>query len=373
MVRISFLTGICCWLLLIPGVSGQGFQVVFPGLSGSELIDSVGSHYRPGVVLDYGNARDTLYARVLAIDDDSLRCIYSGHTLYLDPTQDPTQYVFQAGGTNGINAEHAYPQAKGATVGTNAHSDMHHLYPTRIALNDARGDKPYAEIPDAQTQKWFINNQVFTSIPTQHIELYAESGSASFEPREAAKGDVARSIFYFYTVYRSQANAADPNFFDIQRATLCQWNAADPADSTELKKTWRIAAYQEGKPNPFVIDCSLANRTWCPEVAPHCLTATQEPKAMPSLDLRVAPQPLVGAARAYMTLPFSGDIHGKILNLLGQEVATFEMQNAPSGAFELPIDASALGQISQWTGFLVVDLTGIKGHVRQVTPLIVTH
>ena len=88
-------------------LSAQGFEIVFPGLSGADLIDSVARNYRPDTVLDYANARDTLYAKILAIDDDSLRCIYSGHTLYLNPTQDPTQYIYQNGGSNGMNTEHA--------------------------------------------------------------------------------------------------------------------------------------------------------------------------------------------------------------------------------------------------------------------------
>ena len=371
MLRFPGLMCLFSGLLSVSGVSGQGFQVVFPGLSGPDLIDSVSLNYRPAVVLDYANARDTLYT-LLASGDDSLRCIYSGHTLYLDPTQDPTVYVFQSGGTNGINAEHSYPQSKGATAGTNAHSDMHHLYPTRIALNDARGDKPFAEVPDQQTQKWFINNQVFTSTPTQHIERYAESGSGTFEPRETTKGDIARSIFYFYTVYRGQANTADPNFFELQRATLCQWNAQDPADSIELRKTWRIAHYQEGKPNPFVIDCSLAPRSWCPDVAPACLSATHEPAVPLSLDLHIVPQPSSGNARVYMTLPFSGNIQAKVFSLLGQALSTIDLKNTPAGKFELPIDVFALVNTGAWLGFLEISVSNEDRFVRQIIPLMVT-
>ncbi len=371
MLRFLSLVFVFYSFFSVSSATAQGFQVVFSGLTGNDLIDSVASNYRPAVVLDYANSRDTLYT-LLAADDDSLRCIYSGHTLYLDPTQDPTQYVFQSGGLNGINAEHSYPQSKGATAGTNAHSDMHHLYPTRIALNDARGDKPFAEIPDPQTQKWFINNQVFTSIPTQNIQLYAESGSASFEPREAVKGDIARSILYFYTVYRGQANDADPNFFNLQRATLCQWNEQDPADLSELKKTWRIAAHQDGKPNPFVLDCTLANRSWCPEVPAACQVSTHAPAMVPALNLRIVPQPMVGSGRVYMNLPFSGNVQGRVLTVLGQILSTFEMKDAPSGAFSWPIDVTELVQSGNWAGFLEIQLLGKSGNVRQVIPLVIT-
>jgi len=369
MVRITRFFSLFCSFLSVSSAAAQGFQTVFPGFSGPELIDSVARNYRPSVVFDYANARDTLYAKILAKDDDSLRCIYSGHTLYLDPTQDPTQYIFQNGGTNGMNTEHSYPQGKGATAGTNAHSDMHHLYPTRIALNDARGDKPFAEIPDAQTQKWFLNNQVFTSIPTQNIDAYAESGSAIFEPREASKGDIARSILYFYTVYRGQANAADPNFFDLQRATLCQWNALDPVDAAELKKTWRIAAYQEGKANPFVLDCTLATRSWCPEVMPNCQVSTNE-IAQASLGLRVVPQPFSTEAKVFMELPFSGELKGRVISLLGQELSAFEMHNLQGGSLVLPINAADLVKSGGNVFFLEINLVGSEGRARQIVPLI---
>lgn len=356
-LRASFLQSIhpmrlFCFVLFLllvasPRLSAQGFEQVFPGLNGAELIDSVASNYRPNVVLDYANARDTLYAKILARDDDSLRCIYSGHTLWLDPTQDPTQYIFQNGGPNGMNTEHSYPQSKGAADG-NARSDMHHLYPTRIPVNEARGDVPFAEIPDAQTQKWFIGNQIFTSIPTININGYTEFKTGAFEPRESVKGDIARSVFYFYTMYQAQANLADPNYFELQRPTLCQWANQDPADSSELIKTWRIAPYQDGKPNPFVIDCSLASRCWCPGQTPNCLVATQTPLAPQDSKLRAWPNP----ANEVLLVEYEtdGPTNFRLMDLLGRTLlyqesangtASFQLKNLPQGLYVL--EASGRG------------------------------
>ena len=348
----------------------QGFQLIYPATSGQALLDSLFDHYRPGTVLDYANARDTLYAKVLAVDDDTLRCIYSGHALYLDPTQDPTQYVYLNGSTLGMNTEHAYPQSKGAADG-NARSDMHHLYPARIPVNEARGDVPFLDIPDAQTQKWFVGAQVFLTMPTQNKDLYTEFRTGSFEPRESVKGDLARAIFYFYTMYRSQANLADPNFFELQRPTLCQWDAQDPADAAELTKTWRIAHYQENKPNPYIVDCTLAHRTWCPEVAANCVLGAREPIAKVNLGLRISPHPAITYSRLEMNLPFEGDIRVRVLSLMGQELAIFQADHTPAGAFTLPLDFSALGGPLGWVGFLEVKLTGAGGHVVQGVPLVV--
>lgn len=314
----------------------QIFTPVFPGLDGSALYQAVVQTYKPAVILDYTQARDTLFAKVLAKDDDSLRCIYSGYTLYLDPTQDPTQYIYYDGSPLGMNTEHAYPQAKGAADG-NARSDMHHLFPTRIPVNEARGNLPYAEIPDLQTQKWFHLAQIYTSIPTSIMHLCSEATANAFEPRELVKGDLARAVFYFYTMYTSEALAADPNFFMNQRPTLCQWHNYDRADSTELIKTLRIAPYQQNKPNPFVLDCTLARRMYCPEISADCQTVPVSEPGMASLGLRVSPNPLRDAGQVEMTLPFSGDLKFRLLSLLGQEIAVWEAPGTEAGLFRFSI------------------------------------
>lgn len=356
-------------VLLLVGASAaaaQGFQTVLPGLSGPELIDSLGARFRPQTVLDYANSRDTLYARILAAADDSLRCIYSGHTLYLDPAQDPTQYIYQGGGTNGMNTEHAYPVAKGATQGTNAHSDMHHLYPSRILVNEARGDKPFREIPDNQTQKWFMNNQTLSSIPAQGIDSYAESSADGFEPREASKGEIARSVFYFYTVYRNQANTADPNFFELQRPTLCQWDAMDPAGDEELQKTWKIAAYQDGKPNPYVLDCTLAHRSWCPEIPASCQVGVSYPVSGAVADVTVLGVP--GETQwLRVTLQEPGALRWRLLSATGGLIQTTETGELPAGIHILPLGSRQATGIQ----FLEVTSTDQRGQThRRMLPVL---
>jgi endonuclease I len=349
-------------------INAQGVQHVFPNLQGQELMDSLASHYRPIVVLEYGPARDTLFAKVLAKDDDSLRCIYSGHALYLDPTQDPTQYVYQNGGTMGMNTEHSYPQSKGAADG-NARSDMHHLFPTRIPVNEARGSVPFGDIPDTQTDKWFYKTNVLTNIPTTNKDAYSEYETGQFfEPRESVKGDIARAIFYFYTVYKAQADAADPNFFANQRPTLCQWQAQDPADDTEVTKTWRIAKYQENKPNPYILDCTLAFRTFCPTIQPNCLIATNNP-AKPILDFKIFPHPFYGHTQVEMTLPFAGEVQGFVRGSTGQELARFSQSNVPAGSFNWALDLGENG--TSTINFLEIHIIGKNGQrISQVVPLL---
>ncbi|MEK7257804.1 MAG: endonuclease [Bacteroidota bacterium] len=275
---------------------------IFTFLQGQELLDSLAASYKPTTELDYGDARDTLYSRIYKTGD-SVTCVYSGYKRYLPPGEDPSVAIFDNGSSFGINCEHTFPQSKGAETG-NPQSDMHHLFPTRSAVNTARSNDPFAEIPDQQTTQWYHLDHVSTSIPATGIEQYSEHINGYFEPREDHKGNVARAMFYFYTMYKVQADAADPTFFASQRETLCHWQYLDPADSLEIARTWLIAHYQDGKPNPYILDCTLPARSFCSDVPITCAfppIATGEPQSAISKQdqpLTIIPNP----ARQSLTL-----------------------------------------------------------------------
>lgn len=243
---------------------------VFPDKTGVELRQLVVENFRPFNVLSYGEARDTLYGIVYNVND-SIAGIYSNHKRYLKPGEDPTTYLFDDGKPNGINAEHSYPQSKGAGSG-NPRSDMHHLFPSRVAANSARGSLPFGEVNDSSTDTWFYLTVESGSIPSNTtIDLYSEKGQGKWEPRESVKGNIARAIFYFYTMYQTQADGADPNFFEAQREDLCSWHQEDPVDQKEWERSKMIAKWQDDRSNPFVLDCTLAYRLYCGDVSEACI------------------------------------------------------------------------------------------------------
>lgn len=238
---------------------------IFPNDTSFVLINKLVQEYKPATVLDYSNARLKMYQEIYNVHD-SVSCVYTHHTLYLSPaSSDPIGYLSKNGNANGINCEHTFPQSKGADNG-NARSDMHHLFPARAAVNEARSNYPYGEISDPKTEDWFYKSFVQSTIPTQQIDEYSESINGLFEPREDHKGNVARAVFYFFTMYELQA---DRSFFESMRPTLCDWHLKDPTDSLEWTRTYLIAKYQDQKPNPFVLDCSLAKRSYCNH-SPNC-------------------------------------------------------------------------------------------------------
>lgn len=253
---------------------------VLPNLSGEELYEAILENYKPETILSFGQSRDTMFAKIDS-KDNILTCVYTGHTVELDPNEDPTQSAYQNGAATGINTEHTYPQSMGAENG-NAKSDMHHLFPTRSGVNSARGNDPFKEIDDDVTTHWYYLADSQSSVPTNNIDLYSEDIKDGFEPREDHKGDVARAMFYFYTMYREEANAANPNYFEQQKETLCNWHYQDPVSEKEWNRNQLIAQYQDDKENPFVLDCSLANRMYCPVIDDACSLVNTEEIKIPS-------------------------------------------------------------------------------------------
>ncbi|MGH1337364.1 MAG: endonuclease [Aureispira sp.] len=253
-------------LLIAPLLQAQyQHQAVFPTYSGSTLLDSLIIRYKPITTLLYDEARDTLYALIYR-HQDSVECVYTGHKLRLPLGVDPSTSLYRGGTSNGINAEHTYPQSKGARYG-NAKSDMHHLYPTRTGVNSARSNCPLLTIDAASTTSWYYRTLVEV-IPSLNSALYSKKdiSAFAFEPRKSHQGNAARAIFYFYTMYKTEADAADPSFFAQQLPSLCQWHVDDPVDQLEWERTFKIATYQDGKVNPFVLDCTLPQRSYCPHL-----------------------------------------------------------------------------------------------------------
>jgi uncharacterized protein len=242
----------------IPPVAGGATpsptgRTLFPSLDGTALLNKLTSDYAPKVSLSYDKARDELFG---AIDNQngSVSDIYTNFTVSLGAGNDPSKAAFN----RGLNTEHTWPQSKGAEF-VPAESDLHHLFPSRIDVNAARGNKPFAEVNDNKTTFWYREADALKSKPTSRVDDYSELGRDRFEPREVKKGNIARAMFYFYTLYRPEADRADASYFGKQKADLCNWNQIDPPDADEITRSRAVAKVQ-GNENPFVLDTTLPNR-----------------------------------------------------------------------------------------------------------------
>lgn len=326
-MKNTFWFGLIGLLISFNSLNGQGHIPIFEGQTGDQLLDNVVDEYKTETTLTYGMARDTMFSKIYN-HDDSLTCVYTGFTIWLDPTLDPTQAAFMDGGPDAINTEHTYPQSLGATG--IARSDMHHLYPTRANVNNIRSNDQFGENADAQTTTWFYLNQDMGNIPSSNIDAYSEYRNGSFEPREDHKGNVARAIFYFYTMYENQA---DMPFFEAQISTLCDWHVLDPVDELEWNRTFQIAEYQEDKPNPFILDCTLLERSYCQDFMIECVPLMlndEEQQTFFKLGQN-SPNPFQQNTFIPYELDHSYHVQIKIINSHGQEIMSLVDEHQQAG------------------------------------------
>lgn len=346
---------------------GQSGHInVFPNLKGEELLSALVAEYKTTIVLDYSIARDTLFSKIDGVQD-SLECIYTGMKLYMPPSQDPTEAVYLNGLPNGINNEHTWPQGLGA-IGL-AQSDMHHLYPTRTKANSDRGNFPFGEIPDSQTQTWYYKTSETNSPPSVNRDLYSEGirgNNGKFEPRESVKGNIARSIFYFYTMYKSQADAQGPAFFQSMKNDLCNWHYADPVDQKEWDRNQKIAKYQGDKLNPYVLDCSLVSRAYCNNIDQACkaLLSNVVDDQLPG-KIQIFPNPSQGTFFIKINTSNQNIFIVDIKNIFGQTIF-LSNYNVENGQNKLDIDIS-----DQLAGFYMVHLKSINGSFELNIPYII--
>ncbi|MDW3652001.1 MAG: endonuclease [Bacteroidia bacterium] len=238
-------------VLLFLGLNSLFAQTPPPGISGQAFRDWIKTNFYDGfhTTLGYSTARGYMYGYI-DNDNGTLTGVYSGYQL---------SWAYGNTGTNPapINAEHTVPQSFFGSAEP-MRSDIHHLFPTYGNWNSTRSNYPFADIDDNTTTKWMYLDQEQTSIPSSNIDFYSEYANQEFEPREDHKGDCARAIFYFYTMYPTQAGAI-ASVGDLNM--LYQWHLQDPPDTDEIMRNISIETYQ-GNRNPFVDNPDWVADAW---------------------------------------------------------------------------------------------------------------
>lgn len=239
--------------LLLWGASLLAFGQVYPpaNLEGNSLRTWLKSNWYDGKhsQLGYTNARRRMY-NYIDNSNNKVEDVYSGYL---------RNWYYGGTGTNPdpINCEHTVPQS---LFGSSEpmRSDIHHLFPVHKSVNSSRSSLPFGEIDDNQTTKWWRNGYYQSSKPSSGIDEYSEYKAGVFEPRESIKGNIARAVFYFYTMYPSQAGSISV-VGDVQ--VFYQWHLQDPVDAEEADRNDDIAYYQ-GNRNPYVDHPELVARAW---------------------------------------------------------------------------------------------------------------
>ena len=201
--------------------------------------------------LGYTPARELMYGTIDA-NGGQIYCVYTGFHQASSVTSFPDP----------INTEHTVPQSWFNSMEP-MKSDIHHIFPTHMDANTARGSLPFGEVPDNQTDDWFIGDgtgiTVTSSIPSSNIDDYSEVAfNEHFEPKEASKGNTARAVFYFYTMYPN-TGAGITDVADLN--TLYQWHMQDPVDAQEIARDDMVQQYQ-GNYNPYIHSPELVSIAW---------------------------------------------------------------------------------------------------------------
>lgn len=324
-------------------------QDVLPTLSGNNLLIGLRSNYKPNITASYGQARDNMF-RYVYKENDTVTCVYTGLKRYLSPgATNPRTIMLDNGSPQSVNTEHTYPQSKASNDAGRA--DLHHMFPSLAKANSDRGSYPFDIIPSNRIDKWYLGTTVRTSPPpASTAHLYSKGESATrFEPRDDHKGNVARAMFYFYTMYRTEADNVDPNYFNLQKSVLCQWHLDDPVDSLEWVRTSRIAVFQQQKENPFVLDCTLPQRCgYCSTVCTPPNISVRSLEAFGATMEEPAPQPFTHQTNLRYSLERSQEVQVTIYNQLGQPVRTLVSEKQPAGAYSLVFEAGDLPAGLYW-------------------------
>ncbi|MDI6739380.1 MAG: endonuclease [Candidatus Edwardsbacteria bacterium] len=321
-------------------------STIFPGLKGAQLMDSLVANYRAPSNLGYNNARDTMYGIIDKDGNDSLRCIYSGYSIKMQAGQDPSTWAYN----NGIDCEHTWPQSSFSQSAL-PRADLHHLFPTQyspVPVNGDRGDSPFRTIPVVEVDYWYRYTEKTATAPAAGIQdQYSkndQAGGGSWETRLVQKGNTARSIFYFYNMYKASHPAIE-TWWQGQLpyiSDLLQWHMADPADAAEITRTRKIASYQQGKKNPFVLDSTLIRRAYFPTMGVASIPG-MNPVALTTLSQN-SPNPFRASAVIRYSLAKPSIVRLGVYNVLGQAVYTTQPRQEAAGTHVITWNGRAMPQ-----------------------------
>lgn len=330
-------------LLSFQTYAQHGHTPVHPNDSGQVLINKLVQDYKPLITYTYGQARDYMFKNVYR-ENDTVECVYTGLRRYLGNTGDPSIIMYDNASTQSIDTEHTFPQNK--VTNDAGKSDLHHMFPTRARANNARGSVRFDIVSDNSVDKWFRGNTEITSSmpPVAERPFYSKlNNNVGFEPRDEHKGNVARAMFYFYTMYKANADAADINYFSMQLSDLCQWHLDDPVDSLEWIRTSRIAFIQQNKVNPFVLDCTLPQRTYCNGIVctPPTTSVNVKKTAQAGLvNLNNYPNPFSRQTTISYELKNTQEVVLEVFDHLGRKIETLVATEQNAGLYTIDFDAT---------------------------------
>lgn len=246
------------------------------------------------------------------INPENVILIYSGWTM---------NAALEFNNEKGWNREHVWAKSHGGfDTDPGPGTDAHHLRPSDISVNAARGNKDFDD-----GGSLYVDADGATTCRTDND---------SWQARDEVKGDIARMLFYMAVRYEGTNGELDLELVDQvntssltssgkgyhgKLSTLLEWHKADPVDSFEMNRNNVIYSFQENR-NPFIDHPEFVSKIWETSTSANIVNRTE---------LNIYPNPAKGFIN--VELPDNLEAAGIIFSITGNIVAEF----SGSGHFQV--------------------------------------
>ncbi|MBR6077835.1 MAG: endonuclease [Paludibacteraceae bacterium] len=231
------------------------------GLKKSELKTGLHKIIKSANVLAYGSGEGHIWEGFtttdsMGTDGRQVRDRYSNKVYYFNGFSAPS----------GMNIEHSFPKSYWGGTQNQAYRDLHHLCPSDVQANSAKGSFPIGVVDgDVKYQNGSIK-----------VGMSSSRGKGTtmeaWEPADNWKGDFARMIFYMVTCYQDFTWKSDnakkilqdgayPTLQPWCYEMLLKWSRQDPVDEIERNRNEAVCNIQ-GNRNPYIDFPNLAEYVW---------------------------------------------------------------------------------------------------------------
>lgn len=360
MKKNSFLTFLLAVIPLLAFLQPVGYYNGTEGLQGNDLKLKLHEIIRGHNSLSYYFSKYVIYyADADPVVPGNVILIYTGRS----------QNGLNYGSGDLINREHVWAKSHGNFSGVlPMDSDVHNLKPADASVNTARSNLDF---------DWSLYYH------SEATECKFTPG-ISWEPRNAVKGDVARTIFYMDTRYEwtnGELNLTVVDKVDTypypehgKLSALLEWNPMDPPDQFEHNRNNVIYRFQKNR-NPFIDNPQFVELIWGQGSLPdftigNISISDDQPQANQSVTVSgtISPNPASGNAKLFWGNTFNnltestdmtlsgGKWHGNIPGHQEESVVYFSIKASEgnnkitwSPTYSIRVAASFLGDITPIT------------------------
>ncbi|MGC9362809.1 MAG: endonuclease [Candidatus Syntrophosphaera sp.] len=225
---------------------GQGnYYDAVLDLTGNELYTGLHGLISTNYYNSYDGAKVFLFQELDNVDGNVI-CVYTGEVYYVG---------YDYTGSTNPNTEHTYAQSWFEVENDPVRrSDLHHLFPTTMQVNSARGNLPIFTVADHFS---YTTDVYYYSTPWQSFRGLSSTGCTVFEPADESKGNIARALLYFNTRYYDTLVQQNVDMVP----DLVQWHYSDPPDSVEIARNEAIQGFQTNR-NPYVDHPEFVGLIW---------------------------------------------------------------------------------------------------------------